>query len=195
MVLGFARMNPPTFTGHGKLVKKIIDTALETGGDQRLYLTKTVDKKKNPLPIDRKLFWARKMFPSAKILPVNDITRTVIEAAKAQSVDYRNLIMVAGSDRVAEYTTLLNKYNGVDYKFESIKVVSSGDRDPDSDDAATGMSATKMRGFAVANDIQSFTKGVPSTFKLAETELLMLEIRSGMGLVEGMSYSDFLQTL
>ena len=60
--------------------------------------------------------------------------------------------MVVGSDRVAEFTTIIKKYNSVKarhgfYKFDTIEVVSAGERDPDADDVS-GMSASKMRHFA-----------------------------------------------
>ena len=72
---------------------------------------------------------------------------------------YTNVILVAGSDRVSQFTDFLNKYNGKDYKFDSIKVVSAGERDPDSD-GVEGMSASKMRQFAQDGDFESFSKAV-----------------------------------
>ena len=49
---------------------------------------------------------------------------------------YSDITMVAGSDRVREFDTILKKYNGVKsrhglYDFDSINVVSAGERDPD----------------------------------------------------------------
>ena len=45
-----------------------------------------------------------------------------------------SLIMVVGSDRVKEFKTLLNKYNGVEsrhgyYKFKTIQVIKWMDRE------------------------------------------------------------------
>ena len=62
---------------------------------------------------------------------------------------HKAIVMVVGSDRVAEFDKLLNTYNGVDgrhgyYGFDDIKVVSAGERDPDIE-GVTGMSASKMR--------------------------------------------------
>ena len=42
---------------------------------------------------------------------------------------------------------LLNKYNGKDFTFDPIDVVSAGERDPDADDVS-GMLAIKMRQLA-----------------------------------------------
>ena len=62
---------------------------------------------------------------------------------------YSRVVMVVGSDRVADFNTLLNRYNGEDvkhgfYQFDEIKVVSAGERDPDAE-GVEGMSASKMR--------------------------------------------------
>ena len=48
---------------------------------------------------------------------------------------YTNINFVAGSDRVQEFKTILNRYNGVKsrhgyYKFKNIKVVSAGEKRP-----------------------------------------------------------------
>jgi hypothetical protein len=97
--------------------------------------------------------------------------------------------MVAGSDRIREFDTLLKRYNDVKsrhgyYKFDNIKVVSAGERDPDAE-GATGMSASKMRAAAEKGDIISFKKGLPNTFRDADG--LMKQVRRGMKLAA--SYS------
>ena len=80
---------------------------------------------------------------------------------------YKNLVMVAGSDRVKEFDTLLNTYNGVEgkrhgyYKFDNISVVSAGERDPDAE-GVEGMSASKMRDMAKMVTDKNFKKGRPT---------------------------------
>ena len=60
---------------------------------------------------------------------------------------------------------MLNTYNGVEgkahgyYKFNSINVVSAGERDPDAE-GAEGMSASKMRAAAKVDDYSSFKLGL-----------------------------------
>lgn len=180
IVLGFGRLNPIT-NGHELLLDKIRKTAAANKAEHAMYITKTQDKKKNPLPIDRKLFWAKKAFPQVNFVGCDDKIRTVIEAAKEQDGKYKNLILVAGSDRVPAYESLLSKYNGTEYNFDSIKVVSAGERDPDADDA-TGMSASKMRAAATSNDFVTFKKGVPDSIKEQDARKLMQELRTHMGI-------------
>ena len=69
-----------------------------------------------------------------------------------------------------EFQKLLDEYNGVDgkrhgfYKFDTIKVISAGERDPDAE-GASGMSASKMRKAAQDNDYKSFAQGLPPGFR------------------------------
>ena len=60
-VFTFGRMNPPTI-GHEKLLNKVKDVAGRNSGDWFVYLSSTQDAKKNPLPFQRKFYYARKMF-------------------------------------------------------------------------------------------------------------------------------------
>jgi hypothetical protein len=118
--------------------------------------------------------------------------RTVIDVArKVYDQGFTRLTMVAGSDRVKEFEILLNKYNGVEarhgfYQFEgSIKVISAGERDPDSDEVS-GMSASKLRAAAADNDLKLFSKGMPSSYK--DSMALFNAVRMGMGLKESKSF-------
>ena len=47
------------------------------------------------------------------------------------------------------------------------QIVSAGERDPDSEGVA-GMSASKMRAAAASGDYESFSLGLPHTFKDGE---------------------------
>ena len=131
----------------------------------------------------------RKMFRShAKniVADKNAITAMHI-VVKLYDEGYRNLVMVAGSDRVKEFHSLLTKYNGVSgkrhgyYKFDTLDVVSAGERDPDAE-GVSGMSASKMRTAAYEGDLESFKTGLPKGFK--EAEKLYKDVRKYMGLRE-----------
>jgi hypothetical protein len=99
---------------------------------------------------------------------------------------YRNITMVAGSDRIDSFQELIPKYNGVEgvngayYKFDDIKFVSSGERDPDADGIA-GVSASSAREAAANNDLQAFAQATGAG-KLAEP--LYQAVRKGMMLAD-----------
>ena len=187
-VFSFGRLNPPT-TGHQKLLQKIIQTARSQGGYACLFVSYSQDAKKNPLTAKQKIAYIKEMFPkeaSQIELKDNPKLRNAMDIATELSGKYDNLVMVVGSDRVKDFETLLNKYNGVDsrhgfYKYNNIQIVSAGERDPDAEGVA-GMSASKMRAAAASGDYESFSLGLPSTFKGGEK--LFKDIRLGMNVRE-----------
>jgi hypothetical protein len=121
------------------------------------------------------------MFPRTNFIAANEQVRTFIEAAKELNKKYKNIVMVAGSDRVSEYERILNTYNGKDFHFDTVEVISAGERDPDSD-SASGMSGTKMRESAKKGELEMFKRGLPHTLTTVDAKRLMNEIRAGMGL-------------
>lgn len=158
VVFAFGRFQPPTI-GHRILINAVKHIAKTNNAYYAIYASRTHDHKINPLEIDVKMRFLSKMFPDTNLIAANDQVRTFIEAAKDLNKKFDNLIMVAGSDRVDSYTTLLNKYNGIEFNYNTIKVVSAGERDPDSDNAS-GMSGTKMREAARTNNLVLFKTGV-----------------------------------
>ena len=188
VVFSFGRFNPPTI-GHQKLLQKVIQTAKKEGGQSKLFVSYSQDSKRNPLSASKKIAHIKKMFPKeARQIELKDNSsiKTAIDVAVELHGKYDILIMVVGSDRVRDFKSLLNKYNGVDsqhgfYKYQDIQIVSAGERDPDAEDV-TGMSASKMRAAAASGDYDSFVKGLPSTFKYGEK--LYKDIRTGMNVKE-----------
>ena len=184
MVIGFGRFNPPT-TGHELLINKVTQYARSKGSPAKIYVTATEDKKKNPLKQERKIYYMKRMFgQNTPLVPTKSPNqRTIIEVAKYlnEKEKITELTLIAGSDRIAEYKRLLNQYNGKDYNFDKITVLSSGRRDPDSD-MAEGMSATKMRTAASSGKFNDFKRGIPRRMTVADSKRLFNEVRKGMGL-------------
>lgn len=186
-VLAFGRLNPPT-VGHAKLV----DTITSIEGDHYLFLSHTQKPKTDPLDFQTKLKFAKQFFPSVEV--GHPSVRTPIQALEfLQSNGYTDIVFVAGSDRVEGFQKLFNTYNGqpdktgkVPFKFNSIKVVSAGERDPDADDVS-GMSASKMRALAAQGELESFARGVPDK-KLAKT--MYDAVRNAMGVKDAMAAED-----
>lgn len=184
-VITFGRMNPPT-VGHEKLVNKIISTAISEKGTPLVYLSKTQDAKKNPLTYEQKLKYAQTFF--GKRLVVKSNAKTIIQVVQElQKAGFKDLVLVVGSDRVKEFETLLNRYNGKDYTFNSIKVVSAGERDPDSDDVS-GMSASKIRAAAAEGNLDLFKKGIPTRNDRLILDLFN-DVRKGLGISESLNFA------
>jgi len=180
VAFAFGRFNPPTI-GHEKLVEKLLKVASSTKSVPMLYFSHSQDKSKNPLSYINKAKYLRKAFGKL-VTPSN--SRNVIQILQElEKKGFRQVTMLAGSDRVNEFKALLNKYNGKEYNFDKISIVSAGERDPDSDDVS-GMSASKMRAAVKADDFTSFKKGLPHKLQRSkgDSEKLYKAIRQGMGL-------------
>lgn len=186
VVFTFGRFNPPT-TGHEKLITKVASIA--TGNDYKIFASQSSDPKKNPLGYKEKVTLMRKIFSKhgRNIVYDKKVKNAIDALVYLYNAGYTKATMVVGADRISDFKTLLNKYNGVKarhgfYEFpDGISIVSAGDRDPDADDVS-GMSASKMRAAAIAGDLTSFSKGLPAKFgdKVGVFNLL----RKRMGLKE-----------
>ena len=185
-VFTFGRMNPPTI-GHQKLVDKVKAEAKKQGAMPHVYLSHTQNAKKDPLDYNTKIRFARKAFgPSV----TKSASKTIIQVLQElEKMGHTEATLVVGSDRVGEFKTFLNKYNGKDFTFKKIKVISAGQRDPDAEGTA-GMSATKIRGLAQAGELEEFGKGLPSTFKANDTKAIYNKVRKVMGITESVEIED-----
>jgi len=181
IAITFGRFNPPTI-GHEKLLDTV--ASMSEGGDYRIYPSRSVDPKKNPLEPKEKISYMKQMYPSHKDNIVNESDKgnifNVLSAINEEG--YSSVTMVVGSDRVAEFSNLLNKYNGTAYNFEELKVESAGERDPDAE-GVEGMSASKMRAFAAEGNLAEFAKGIPGGNEQLASNL-MNAVRKGMGIVD-----------
>ena len=192
----FGRMNPPTI-GHGKVLEALAKKSAKN--PYKVFLSQTKDSKKNPLTYQDKIKAVRKMFPRhARSIMLDKKVKNAMEAASSlYDEGYKNLVMVVGSDRINEFSTLLKKYNGKDgrhgfYNFKNINVISAGDRDPDAE-GATGMSATKMREFARENNFTSFSQGLPKNVSNPDAKKMFNDVRKGMGLKEENEFKRHVQ--
>lgn len=180
-IFTFGRMNPPT-KGHEKLINKVKVLARTEKAVPHVFLTHTQDKNKNPIDYKAKIKFAKKAFGR---IVVESRSKTIIQVAQELEKDYDSIILVVGSDRINDFKKLLKTYNGRDYKFESIDVVSAGLRDPDSDDISSNISASKMREYAVNDDLISFLKGLPTALSnKSRGKDVFDEVRKGLKISE-----------
>ena len=179
-VVVFGRFNPPT-TGHEKLLKSAGTEASRTGADLRIYPSRSVDAKKNPLQPGTKIEYMQKMFPDyAESIKDDPNAKTIFDVLIAwQNLAYKSVTIVVGQDRLAEFQGLAQKYNGDLYDFEEIKVISAGQRDADAE-GLEGMSASKMRDAAAKDDFKAFAKGIPNIGNMDKKNLYNI-LQKSMG--------------
>jgi len=161
-VFAFGRFNPPTI-GHQKLIEKVQSMAGQVNGKAYIFLSHKQNNKTDPLSFKDKQSYIQKYYPD--VIVGDQTANTIIKALQViQAQGRTRIVMVAGSDRVAEFQKLLNQYNGKPdkagnelYKFDYIDVVNAGQRDPDEEGIA-GASASKARELANKGQWHEFAK-------------------------------------
>jgi len=184
----FGRFNPPT-TGHEALIKKVANTA--KNGEYRIYPSRSQDPKKNPLDPGQKIKFMKKAYPDhANAIQNSEDMRTIFDVLTTVDTEgYSEVNLVVGGDRVSEFTSLANKYNGKAYNFEKINVVSAGARDPDAD-GLEGMSASKLRKSAADDNYEEFKKGCPKALKPKDCEELFSTLQQSMSVEVQEDFSE-----
>jgi len=187
IVFTFGRFQPPT-RGHELLANKVKEIA-GSAAEAVIYVSPSEDNDRNPLPLKDKLSYMKKLFRGVKVKGLKKLKNPFYVAKFLSDEGYKDVVLVVGSDRVAEIKKSMSKYvNHSDPKkafyFENFNVISAGQRDPDETGVA-GISATKMRVLAVKNDFKNFFAASPSgakekdaknIFKLIQKRLKISEI-------------------
>ena len=178
LTTAFGRFNPPT-VGHEKLLGAARKAA--AGGPLKIYPSRSQDPKKNPLDPDMKVSYMKKMFPDYEEEIINDgEMKTIFDVLKTAEADgFKNVNIIVGADRQAEFENLAQKYNGDLYNFDQIRVISAGVRDADAE-GVEGMSASKMRKAVQDDDFDAFKRGTPKGLKDADAQAVFDAVRTGM---------------
>lgn len=178
VAFAFGRFNPPT-VGHKKLIDTVVDAS--DGGDFYIFTSQSQDPDKNPLDYQTKVNFLKKLFADIQDKIVYDVSiKNVLQAAdKLKANGYTNATFVCGSDRVPEFTKLLNTWNGMDKtpRFGILNIISSGERE-DGMEGVGGVSASMAREFVKNNDFESFKGTVPNNSQLAKE--LFDAVKQGM---------------
>ena len=168
IVFAYGRFNPPT-VAHNMLINKVIEVAKQQQGDYFIIPSHSIKPPdKNPLSAEQKIKILKYMVPDSS--RIGTFGETYISALqKLQEMGYNNVIQIAGSDRIPEFSMLANKYNGkpdktgqIVFNFNNFEFVSAGNRDPDSE-GMEGMSASKLRNLASNGNIEEFKTGMAET--------------------------------
>lgn len=174
IVFTICRMNPPT-KGHEKLVNRVMAEANNRQCDHRVFLTRTQDKKTNPLDVTQKLEFAKAAFQSASIVD----TMNVFSACRELAAEgYVHGILVVGEDRENSFETALNKYidhpepeKSIGLKSIEVIVIPRASHD---------YSATAARKWATDGDFDHFKESSPIQ-DLAVVQKMYNCVRQGLG--------------
>ena len=107
VVFAFGRYNPPTL-GHEAVFQTVINTAKSKGADHTIFISSTQKPKTDPLSFQYKLSYLQKTYTGVNFNG-DDTVKTIVQLLQElMNRGYKNIIMVAGSDRVNEFKAFLN---------------------------------------------------------------------------------------
>jgi len=182
VIVPLGRFNPP-HKEHAHLVDAVIKLAKSTHSDAKVFVSRTVNKKKDPLTPQEKIRFLNKMFPGhKKLFDVPPISNpSMVGVLKSLSGKYDTVHIVLGDDRVAEIKAFVDKYNGVDYNYDKIEVHSRhsivntrvGDLD--------GVHASDIRKWAQAGNFAKVKDAMSEHLTDADVKQMIRIIQSRLG--------------
>ena len=181
IVFSYGRMNPPT-AGHSKVVDKVHSHAQKIGANHAVIVSHSQNNKTDPLHHEHKKEYLRHIHPEVNFEhSTKEHPHFLAQLKKFHQEGHTHATMVVGSDRVKQFKALANKYNGKEYNYKKIHILSAGQRDPDAEGVA-GISGTKMRNHASGNDFKSFKAGLHPNHSDEHAKKLYKATRQGMNL-------------
>jgi predicted peroxiredoxin len=197
----FGRFQPPT-TGHQILIESVAAAAAAAGADAYIFITsssnnleakvvknmmkngefKSVKENENPLSVETKVFYLKKMYPATDVTFINtteyECKQLFQVLERLRSAGYTSITMMVGSDRVPAFKKMFEK------AAPDVNVISAGERNLANavSNAPKAMSGTKMRLAAVRGDLEFFKRGVMiGDMTEADAKDLMGLVRVGLG--------------
>ena len=181
IVFSYGRMNPPT-AGHSKVVDKVKSHADKIGANHAVVVSHSQNNKTDPLHHEHKKEYLRHIHPDVNFEhSTKDHPHFLAQLKKFNHEGHTHATMVVGSDRVKQFKSLAHKYNGKEYNYKKIHVLSAGQRDPDAEGVA-GISGTKMRAHASGNDFKSLKSELHPNHSDEHAKKLYKATRQGMNL-------------
>lgn len=175
IVFTFGRFNPPT-KGHQRVVSTVVETAKSLGAEHIVYLSQTHKSPTDPLTWGFKRRVCESAFRGVNISKDTSIRNPYI-ALESLAKEYNNIVLVAGSDQVEEFTKRFTPYAntwGINFS-----VISAGQRIVESE-GVEGISATKLRQYATENNKEKFFLGLPESLKENIKNLIFTNVKKGL---------------
>ncbi len=153
-VFAFGRYSPTT-KGHIAHFQAIKAFAAKNNVPYRVYTSRTVDNKKNPVPVDAKIQYIKKAIPDLEIAPAINMFKLLDELIPQ---GFKQIIYFAGGDYFEEGSEENKMFARlISYAAEKgveLKAMSSGDRTP-------GISGSDLRAAVINGDFATFLKASP----------------------------------
>lgn len=178
------RFNPPS-KNHEALLRVGMSQAKRRGFEYRIYPSRIQDYTTNPLNPSTKIAYMQALFPDyAEYIVDDEEAKTVFNILESvYGNGYTDVVIIVGQDRLGEFQSLVHKGEGQSYQFNSIEVIPSGVKDPDSEVETPGSSAL-MRAAAAVGDYDKFIMGLPSSASEDDAAALFDDVKKSLQVTE-----------
>lgn len=168
LVFSFMRCNPPT-KGHNEVIKQVMELAANNWAENLIVLSRSHDKKKNPIPPESKLHYMQYFWPDVNFELADPSLPSIVHYIRHLAHSYDGITVIAGKDRYDEYVNLFNNYNAREFYFRWWEVVEAGDSD-----TRDAISSTQMREWARHEQFVPFFFGSPKRSDYDTTEVIKM---------------------
>jgi hypothetical protein len=157
LVYAFGRYNPPT-RGHILHFMAVRDYAIKIGARYEIFISKTVDNKKNPVPVADRIEYVKKAAPVLLTLEPATNMFSIVEVLANSPI--KRLVYMAGSDYFDEASSEKAMFDRlVSFAREKgieLTVQMSRQREPQEQ-----ISGSALRRAAITNDFKTFLAASP----------------------------------
>ena len=193
----FGRFQPPHI-GHAHLINILYREAKEDGADPYVFPTSTQDGIRNPLSIERKVVYMKKMFPP-RLYPGLTIINTTTQDCKTiykvighlKEAGYTNITLCVGQDRVESFasqfavTKFKDEFKKVSMSIFGVERPENGAEASTSASAAASapimMSATMVRKYATNGNNASFARATQiGNMNETNVSTMMSNVKAGL---------------
>lgn len=172
------RFNPP-HKEHENLINAVLTLAKRLGADAKVFVSKTVDNKKNPLTAAEKIRFLNKMYPGNSSLFV--ASNNPIESMKMLSGKYKKVYAILGDERVPDMKRLFERYNGKEYNFDEIIVKSRHEIINTKVGDLDGVHASDIRKWSIEGNFEKVKESMSNKLKDNDIKSLMNLIQKRLG--------------
>ena len=167
IIFSYVRMNPPTI-GHRAVVNEVLRLSKDLKLPHIIVVSRTHGDRRNPLPPITKMEYIEKIVGHANYEVSEPLCPSMIQWLKRlNDRGYDRLVFVCGSDRLDEYRSLIERYNGKDFHFSSVVFSLAGNERGESNT----ISSSEARSLISHQNIDGFMQMYPDIDKSIVNEL------------------------
>ena len=181
VIVPLARFQPP-HKEHKNLVDSVLKLATKTHSDAKIYVSRSVDKKKNPFTPQEKIRFLNKMFPGHKGLfdmPPASLPNMVGVLKSLEHYDTVHIVL--GDERVEQIQKLVDGGNGKDFHIKNVTVQSRHSITNTRSGDADGIHASEIREWAREGNFAKVRAEMPDGLSDKDVKEIIRIIQSRLG--------------